>query len=88
MENTSSQPKQQKTTSNALVKFYKGIIIYFQNYILFIKNGIITAISLGKQALYSHGLHMIIVCGLVKSYKHVNSMMYELAPVLVKGGIA
>ena len=82
MEQTTS-----KKSSNSIVKFFKGIVIYFQDYIIFLRNGTFKIGTLMKMCSYRLGLQTIILLGAVQSYRQLNQTMIEIAPLLVKGGV-
>ena len=72
--------------SNKLVKFFKGIKIYFKDYILFLKGGTIKVFHLIRYSTYHWGFQMIVIYGVIQSISQINNMTIELSPHLVKGG--
>lgn len=73
--------------SSALQKVWKGIAIYFRDYILFIKGSSIKILRFAQLNSYNWGLQTIIIIGLMQSYAKVNNAMFELASHLVHGGV-
>ena len=75
-----------KNNTNKLVKFFKGIKIYFKDYILFLKGGSIKILHLIRYSTYHWGFQMIVIYGVIQSISQINNMAIELSPYLVKGG--
>jgi hypothetical protein len=75
-----------KNNTNKLVKFFKGIKIYFKDYILFLKGGTIKILHLMRYTTYHWGFQMIVIYGVIQSISQINNMAIELSPYLVKGG--
>ena len=75
-----------KNNTNKLVKFFKGIKIYFKDYILFLKGGTIKILHLIRYSTYHWGFQMIVIYGVIQSISQINNMAIELSPHLVKGG--
>ena len=72
--------------SNKLVKYFKGIYIYFKDYILFLKGSTIKIFKMMNYATYHWGFQMIMAIGMIQSYGAVNIMAEQFAPNLVKEG--
>lgn len=75
-----------KNNTNKLVKFFKGIKIYFKDYILFLKGGTIKVFHLIRYSTYHWGFQMIVIYGVIQSISQINNIAIELSPHLVKGG--
>ena len=75
-----------KNNTNKLVKFFKGIKIYFKDYILFLKGGTIKILHLMRYTTYHWGFQMNVIYGVIQSISQINNMAIELSPYLVKGG--
>ncbi len=73
-----------KTTK--LVKYFRGIYIYFKDYILFLKGNVIKIFRMMNYATYHWGFQMIMAIGMMQSYGAVNIMAMNFAPNLVKEG--
>ena len=78
--------EKKKKNSNNLVKLFKGIKIYFKDYILFLKGGSIKILHLIWYSTYHWGFQMIVIYGVIQSISQINNMAIELSPHLVKGG--
>ena len=72
--------------SNKLIKYFRGIYIYFKDYILFLKGSTIKIFKMMNYATYHWGFQMIMVIGMIQSYGAVNIMAQQFAPYLVKEG--
>ena len=76
-----------KKEQSAIVKFFKGIVIYFKDYIIFLQNGAYKMTTLISMCSYRVGFQTIILLGAFQSYRQLNQTMFEIAPMLVKGGV-
>ena len=72
--------------TNKIVKYFRGIFIYFKDYILFLKGSSIKIFKLMNYATYHWGFQMIMAIGMLQSYGAVNIMAQQFAPHLVKEG--
>ena len=72
--------------SNKIVKYFRGIWIYFKDYILFLKGNSIKIIQMMNLATYHWGFQMIMAIGIIQSYGAVNIMADQFAPHLNKEG--
>ena len=72
--------------TNKIVKYFRGIFIYFKDYILFLKGSSIKIFKLMNYATYHWGFQMIMAIGMLQSYGTVNIMAQQFAPHLVKEG--
>ena len=72
--------------SNKIVKYFRGIWIYFKDYILFLKGNTIKVFKMINYATYHWGFQMILALGMLQSYAAVNVMAEQLSPHLVKEG--
>ena len=77
---------EERNNDNKIVKFFKGIKIYFKDYILFLKGGTIKILHLMRYTTYHWGFQMIVIYGVIQSISQINNMAIELSPYLVKGG--
>ena len=77
---------EERNNDNKIVKFFKGIKIYFKDYILFLKGGTIKIIHLIRYGTYHWGFQMIVIYGVIQSISQINNIAIELSPHLVKGG--
>ena len=71
---------------NMLTKCFKGIWIYFKDYVLFLKGSTIKLFKMMNYATYHWGLQMIFFIGMTQSYGAVNLMAHHLSPFLVHEG--
>ena len=72
--------------SNKIIKYFRGIWIYFKDYILFLKGNTIKVFKMINYATYHWGFQMILALGMLQSYAAVNVMTDQLSPHLVKEG--
>ena len=84
--NDISKIKIQSSKSNKLAKYFRGIYIYFKDYILFLKGSTIKIFKMMNYATYHWGFQMIMVIGMIQSYGAVNIMAQQFAPHLVNEG--
>ena len=78
--------KPDNTKSNKLSKYFKGIWIYFKDYILFLKGNTFKIFKMMNYATYHWGFQMILFIGLTQSYASINIMAEQISPNLVKEG--
>ena len=78
--------KSDNTKSNKLSKYFKGIWIYFKDYILFLKGNTFKIFKMMNYATYHWGFQMILFIGLTQSYASINIMAEQISPNLVKEG--
>ena len=74
------------TKNNKISKYFRGIWIYFRDYIIFLKGSTIKLCKIMNYATYHWGFQMIMVLGMIQSYGVVNIMAQQFAPHLVKEG--
>ena len=72
--------------NNKIIKYFKGIWIYFKDYILFLKGSTFKAFRMLNYATYHWGFQMILLIGMTQSYGTVNVMAEQIAPYLVNEG--
>ena len=72
--------------SNKIVKYFKGIWIYFKDYILFLKGSTFKVFRMMNYVTYHWGFQMILLIGMTQSYGVVNMMAHQFAPHLVNEG--
>ena len=84
--NDLSKIKIQSSKSNKLTKYFRGIYIYFKDYILFLKGSTIKIFKMMNYATYHWGFQMILFIGLTQSYASINIMAEQISPHLVKEG--
>ena len=72
--------------TNIITKYFKGIWIYFKDYILFLKGNTIKVFKMLNYAAYNWGFQMILLIGMTQSYGALNIMAQQFAPYLVHGG--
>ena len=78
--------KMRETKNNKISKYFRGIWIYFKDYVLFLKGSTIKLCKIVNYATYHWGFQMIMVLGMIQSYGVVNIMAGQFAPHLVKEG--
>ena len=82
--------KNKSTINNSetyqLSKYFKGIWIYFKDYILFLKGNSIKVFKMMNYAAYHWGFQMILLIGMAQSYGAVNVMAQQFSTHLVYGG--
>ena len=71
---------------NKIIKYFKGIWIYFKDYVLFLKGNTIKIFKMLNYATYHWGFQMIMAIGMLQSYSAVNIMAENLAPNLTSEG--
>ena len=76
--------KMRETKNNKISKYFRGIWIYFKDYVLFLKGSTIKLCKIVNYATYHWGFQMIMVLGMIQSYGVVNIMAGQFAPHLVK----
>lgn len=76
-----------KKSDSMLTKAWKGIVIYFKDYIFFLYGSSTKIIRLLRSANYHVGFQMMILLGAIQTYNNLNITMLELAPHLVKRGL-
>ena len=72
--------------TNKIVKYFRGIFIYFKDDILFLKGSSIKIFKLMNYATYHWGFQMIMAIGILESYSSVNIMAESFAPNLNNEG--
>ena len=78
--------KMRETKNNKISKYFRGIWIYFKDYVLFLKGSTIKLCKIVNYTTYHWGFQMIMVLGMIQSYGVVNIMAGQFAPHLVKEG--
>ena len=78
--------KMRETKNNKISKYFRGIWIYFKDYVLFLKGSTIKLCKIVNYATYHWGFQMIMVLGMIQSYGVVNIMAGQFVPHLVKEG--
>ena len=76
----------ENSKTNKISKYFKGIWIYFKDYILFLKGSTFRVIKMMNYATYHWGFQMILLIGMTQSYGAVNMMAEQLSPYLVSEG--
>ena len=71
---------------NKIIKYFKGIWIYFKDYVLFLKGNTIKIFKMLNYATYHWGFQMIMAIGILESYSSVNIMAENFAPHLNNEG--
>ena len=72
--------------SNKIIKYFRGIWIYFKDYVLFLKGNSIKLFKMLNLATYHWGFQMIMAIGILESYSSVNIMAENFAPHLNNEG--
>ena len=88
-EYTNNEKKSQNmnnSKANKLSKYFKGIWIYFKDYVLFLKGNTFKVFKMLNYATYHWGFQMILFIGMTQSYGAVNVMAEQFAPHLVSEG--
>ena len=86
INNKKKPTKLDKSKNNILTKYFKGIWIYFKDYILFLKGNTIKVFKMMNYATYHWGFQMILFIGMAQSYGAINVMAEQFAPHLVNEG--
>ena len=84
--NEKNSKKTNKSKINVLTKYFKGIYIYFKDYVLFLKGSSIKVLKILNYATYHWGFQMILFIGMTQTYVAVNLMAEQFSPFLVKEG--
>ena len=77
---------EEKTKNNKIIKYFKGIWIYFKDYVLFLRGNAISVFKMMNYATYHWGFQMILLIGMTQSYGAINIMAEQLSPHLVNEG--
>ena len=72
--------------TNKIIKYFRGIWIYFKDYILFLKGNTFRIFKMMNYATYHWGFQMILLIGMTQSFAAVNFMAEQLSPHLVNEG--
>ena len=64
--------------NNKIIKYFKGIVIYFKEYIIFIKGNSIKLMNFINYGIYHWGFQMMIIYGCFQSYVQINNILNEL----------
>ena len=86
MNNNSTNLIYENYKTNKISKYFKGIWIYFKDYILFLKGSTFRVFKMLNYATYHWGFQMILLIGMTQSYGAVNMMAEQFAPYLVNEG--
>ena len=78
--------KMRETKNNKISKYFRGIWIYFKDYVLFLKGSTIKLCKIVNYATYHWGFQMILLIGMTQSFAAVNFMAEQLSPHLVNEG--
>ena len=78
--------RNENSKTNKISKYFKGIWIYFKDYILFLKGNTFRIFKMMNYATYHWGFQMILLIGMTQSYAAINVMADHLAPHLVSEG--
>ena len=78
--------KTDNTKNNQISKYFKGIWIYFKDYILFLKGNTFRIFRMMNYATYHWGFQMILLIGMTQSYGAINIMAEQFASHLVNEG--
>ena len=77
-KNNISYIKNINNINNKIIKYFKGIVIYFKEYIIFIKGNSIKLMNLINYGIYHWGFQMMIIYGCFQSYVQINNILNEL----------
>ena len=86
VSDNNNKKENNNSTINTISKCFKGIYIYFKEYILFLKGSTFRVLKILNYATYHWGFQMILFIGMTQTYGAVNVMAEQFAPYLVKEG--
>ncbi len=78
------EPKRKK--KNSLIRFTNGLILYFKEYILLLKNGTFTVLKIFKYCSYRYGFETLVILSCLRSYSSIVQTQKDIGVLLVKGG--